>query len=165
MKNRLLKAGAAVPSLQVGNVPYNCEVIISMMKKNQDCGLLVFPELCITGYTCADLFNQSLLLSEAITGLLKIAEASVSIPNKTFVVGVPVQYGNCLYNCAAFISEGKICGIVPKINIPTYSEFYEGRWFASGKGIVNEFITIDDESIPFGTDLLFSNKNGILIGA
>ena len=164
MKNRLLKAGAAVPSLQVGNVPYNCEVIISMMKKNQDCGLLVFPELCITGYTCADLFNQSLLLSEAITGLLKIAEASVSIPNKTFVVGVPVQYGNCLYNCAAFINEGKVCGIVPKINIPTYSEFYEGRWFASGKGIVNEFITIDDESIPFGTDLLFSNNNGILIG-
>ena len=164
MKNRLLKAGAAVPSLQVGNVPYNCEVIISMMKKNQDCGLLVFPELCITGYTCADLFNQSLLLSEAITGLLKIAEASASIQRKTFVVGVPVQYGNCLYNCAAFISEGKVCGIVPKINIPTYSEFYEGRWFASGKGIVNEFITIDDESIPFGTDLLFSNNNGILIG-
>ena len=165
MKNRLLKAGAAVPSLQVGNVPYNCEVIISMMKKNQDCGLLVFPELCITGYTCADLFNQSLLLSEAITGLLKIAEASASIQRKTFVVGVPVQYGNCLYNCAAFISEGKVCGIVPKINIPTYSEFYEGRWFASGKGIVNEFITIGDESIPFGTDLLFSNNNGILIGA
>ena len=164
MKNRLLKAGAAVPSLQVGNVPYNCEVIISMMKKNQDCGLLVFPELCVTGYTCADLFNQTLLLSEAITGLLKIAEASASIQRKTFVVGVPVQYGNCLYNCAAFISEGKICGIVPKINIPTYSEFYEGRWFASGKGIVNEFITIDDESIPFGTDLLFTNNNGILIG-
>ena len=164
MKNRLLKAGAAVPSLQVGNVPYNCEVIISMMKKNQDCGLLVFPELCITGYTCADLFNQSLLLSEAITGLLKIAEASASIQRKTFVVGVPVQYGNCLYNCAAFISEGKVCGIVPKINIPTYSEFYEGRWFASGKGIVNEFITIGDESIPFGTDLLFTNNNGILIG-
>lgn len=164
MKNRLLKTGAAVPTLQVGNVRYNCDVIISMMNENTDCGILVFPELCITGYTCADLFNQSLLLDQAIEGLFTIAKASGNILNQTVVVGVPLQYGNQLYNCAAFISEGRICGIVPKINIPTYSEFYEGRWFASGKGIVNASITLKGQLIPFGTDVLLDNGNGVVLG-
>ena len=164
MENRLLKTGAAVPSLQVGNVPYNCDVITTMMQENKDCGVLVFPELCITGYTCADLFNQSLLLQQAIEGLFVIAKASGNILNQTVVVGVPLQYGNQLYNCAAFISEGKICGIVPKINIPTYSEFYEGRWFASGKGIVNTSIVLKGHNIPFGVDLLFDNGSGVIIG-
>ena len=164
MKNRLLKTGAAVPTLQVGNVRYNCDVIISMMNENTDCGILVFPELCITGYTCADLFNQSLLLDQAIEGLFTIAKASGNILNQTVVVGVPLQYGNQLYNCAAFISEGRICGIVPKINIPTYSEFYEGRWFASGKGIVNASIILKGQLIPFGTDVLLDNGNGVVLG-
>ena len=93
-----------------------------------------------------------------------IAEASGNILNQTVVVGVPLQYGNQLYNCAAFISEGKICGIVPKINIPTYSEFYEGRWFASGKGIVNTSIVLKGHNIPFGVDLLFDNGSGVIIG-
>lgn len=114
MRNTFLKTGAAVPALQVGNVSYNCDVIISMMKENSDCSLLVFPELCITGYTCADLFQQSLLLNQAVEGLFEIAEASGDILSSTFVIGVPLQYGNQLYNCAAFISEGKICGIVPR---------------------------------------------------
>ena len=126
MRNTFLKTGAAVPALQVGNVSYNCDVIISMMKENSDCSLLVFPELCITGYTCADLFQQSLLLNQAVEGLFEIAEASGDILSSTFVVGVPLQYGNQLYNCAAFISEGKICGIVPKISIPTYSMKVDG---------------------------------------
>lgn len=164
MRNTFLKTGSAVPALQVGNVSYNCDVIISMMKENSDCSLLVFPELCITGYTCADLFQQSLLLNQAVEGLFEIAEASGDILSSTFVVGVPLQYGNQLYNCAAFVSEGKICGIVPKISIPTYSEFYEGRWFASGKGIVNAVITLKGKSFPFGTDLLFDNGNGAVIG-
>ena len=79
MRNTFLKTGSAVPALQVGNVSYNCDVIISMMKENSDCSLLVFPELCITGYTCADLFQQSLLLNQAVEGLFEIAEASGDI--------------------------------------------------------------------------------------
>lgn len=162
MRNTMMKTAAAVPSLKVADVTYNTQAVIDVMKANPDCGLIVFPELCVTGYTCADLFNQSLLLIEAEYALKQIAKASNL--NQTVVVGVPVRYGNCLYNCAAYITEGRVAGIVPKINIPTYSEFYEGRWFTSGKGITGKTITINGEEVPFGCDLLFDNGNGVVIG-
>ncbi|MGM9941221.1 MAG: NAD(+) synthase [Bulleidia sp.] len=162
MRNRMMKTAAAVPSLKVADVSYNTQEIIAVMKENTDCGLIVFPELCITGYTCADLFNQSLLLEKAENALGIIAKASNL--NQTVVVGVPVRYGNSLYNCAAYISEGRIAGLVPKINIPTYSEFYEGRWFTSGRGVSGKTIEICGQQVPFGTDLLFDNGSDVVIG-
>ena len=114
MRNRMIKAGAAVPSLKVGDISYNVSEIIRLIQQTKDCGLLVFPELCITGYTCADLFNQDLLLKQAEEGLKEIAAATAKRKGMTVVVGLPLRYENSLYNTAVILSEGTIAGIVPK---------------------------------------------------
>lgn len=165
MRNRMIKAGAAVPSLKVGDVSYNVSEIIRLIDQAKDCGLLVFPELCITGYTCADLFNQDLLLKQAEEGLKNIVSASTKRKGMTIVVGLPLRYENTLYNTAAIVSEGAIAGIVPKINIPSYSEFYELRWFTSGKDVIGREVTIAGQTVPFGIDILAGDaKSGAVIG-
>ena len=165
MRNRMIKAGAAVPSLKVGDVSYNVSEIIRLIDQAKDCGLLVFPELCITGYTCADLFNQDLLLKQAEEGLKNIVSASTKRKGMTIVVGLPLRYENALYNTAAIVSEGAIAGIVPKINIPSYSEFYELRWFTSGKDVIGREVTIAGQIVPFGIDILAGDaKSGAVIG-
>ena len=165
MKNTMMKAGAAVVSMKVGDPAYNADRIIEVMEAHADHALLVFPELCITGYTCADLFGQRALLEGALQALDQIRLASAKLSGLTAVVGLPLQRHNSLYNCAAFVQEGKICGIVPKIHIPTYSEFYEGRWFASGRNIKDAAVRIGEENVPFGADLLFEDTlSGLCIG-
>ncbi len=165
MRNRMIKAAAAVPSMKVADTAYNTEQIIQTLKDNSDCGLIVFPELCITGYTCGDLFSQETLLAGAEEGLLRIAEETRNIKGLTAVVGLPVRHRNTVYNCAAYVSEGEVKGLVPKINIPNYSEFYENRWFASGRGVINEKVKIGGREIPFGCDLLFEDQTtGAVIG-
>lgn len=158
MLNKMIKVGTIVPEMHVGDVTYNVNQIIQTMEEQKDCGLLVYPELCITGYTCADLFGQSLLLDEAKNGLLEIAKKTKKISHTLVAVGFPFAYKNDLYNCAAILADGKVLGIVPKSYIPTYGEFYEDRWFTSGKNIKNETVIIDKEQIPFGTDLIFSDE-------
>ncbi|NCB34181.1 MAG: NAD(+) synthase, partial [Erysipelotrichia bacterium] len=165
MKNQMIKVGTAVPEMKVANVAYNVASVISAMKKHKDCGILVFPELCITGYTCADLFQQNVLLEAAESGLMRIAEETRKLPGLTVFVGIPIHYENSLYNCAAAVSEGVIAGIVPKEFIPTYGEFYEGRWFTSGKNIIGRMIQYAGQEIPFGIDLLFEDSDSnVLIG-
>lgn len=163
MKNRMIKVGTVVPAMKVADVDYNVAEIISTIQANTDCGVLLFPELCITGYTCADLFGNETLLQASEEGLAKIAEATSNINGVTVVVGLPVRYQNHLYNCAAFISQGCICGIVPKINLPTYSEFYEERWFTSGKDIQGQRISFAQQEVPFGTDLLFKDATSTAV--
>ncbi|MBO5554514.1 MAG: NAD(+) synthase, partial [Solobacterium sp.] len=163
MRNRLIKVGAAVPSMKVGDVSYNTGEIISLMNTAKDCGLVVFPELCISGYTCADLFDQEALIAASEEGLRQIAKASEKRKGTTYVVGIPVKYGNCLYNCAAIVSEGVISGIVPKTNIPAYSEFYELRWFASGKDVIGRTLTIAGQEVPFGIDLLAEDRTSAAV--
>ena len=153
MKNNLIQVAAAAPKFKVGDIEYNTEQIIEIIEKESDCGVIVFPELCITGYTCADLFLSDLLLVKSEEALIKIAEAT-SGKNMTAVVGVPYRYDNCLYNCAAVLSAGNIKALVPKIYIPNYSEFYECRWFTSGKKITGKTITIGGTDVLFGTDIL-----------
>ena len=153
MKNKLIKVAAATPAIKVGDVVYNTEQMIQQTEELKDCGVIVFPELSVTGYTCADLFLSDLLLEEAEKALLKLAKATESI-STTIVAGVPVRYENCLYNCAAIISQGSVKALIPKIFIPNYSEFYEVRWFESGRNIIGKTITIAGEEIPFGTDIL-----------
>ena len=144
MKNRMIKVGTVVPRMKVANVTYNVAQIIQTMNENADAGFLVYPELCLTGYTCGDLFGQFTLLDAVEDGLFKIANASNKLEGLTVVVGAPLRFENHLYNCAVYISEGVIVGIVPKINLPTYSEFYESRWFTSGKNIVSQMIQLGD---------------------
>ncbi len=163
MKNHMIKAGTCTPALKVGDVSFNVSHIIQMMLAHKDCGLLVFPELSICGYTCADLFDNQALLHGCEEGLKEIVKTSKECPGQTNVIGVPVMYHNNLYNCAAYVNEGRIAGIVPKINIPSYSEFYEMRWFASGKDIQDTFIDYAGQHIPFGTDILFKDQESTAV--
>ncbi|MCR5795815.1 MAG: NAD(+) synthase [Solobacterium sp.] len=165
MKNTMIKAGVCVPEMRPGDIEGNTDSIIRIMQENSGCGFLVFPELCVSGYTCADLFSQTLLLEKTIEALIRIRDASLGIKGMTAAVGAALAYGNDLYNCAVYISEGRICGIVPKVNIPNYSEFYEARWFTSGKDIYDCVIPIGDDDVPFGRDLLFEDAgSGAVIG-
>lgn len=166
MNNSLIKISLIAPKLKVADVRYNTEEILSLIHANEkDNAILLFPELCLTGYTAQELFLQDSLLDDVLIGLGKIRKQSEK-SDALLVLGAPLRKGNRLYNCAVFMERGKILGIVPKTFIPNYGEFYEARWFASGKGIRNGFLRIGDQDIPFGTDLLFKDKNSeAVIGA
>lgn len=151
-----VRCAAAVPKLKVADCKYNAEEIIKMINAASMKGveLLVFPELCVTGYTCADLFTQSALLSAAEDALRLIAEATKG-KNVAVVVGLPVNIGNSLYNCSAAIFDGTILGAVPKTYIPNYSEYYEKRWFKGGRGLSGG-ISLCGQAVPIGTNLVFA---------
>ncbi len=157
MKNGFIRAEAVSPALRVADCDFNTEQIILTMKEagQRGCHLLVFPELAITSYTCGDLFLQAPLINKAKACLSRIAAASIDL-NLVAVVGLPLQVGDKLYNCAAVISGGRILGIVPKTHLPNYGEFYEKRWFTPAP-CDTDFLSIGEEgaSIPFGTKLLF----------
>lgn len=152
-----IKVAAAVPAVKVADCDFNAGHIVAMMRRAAERGVRVvaFPELCITGYTCGDLFLQSKLLDAAAEALGRIAEASREIPVAA-VVGVPLRYGNAIYNCAVALARGRCLGVVPKCYVPNYSEFYEARWFASGQGIRGREIRLGGEDVPFGTDVAFA---------
>ena len=158
--NSYIRIAAVVPELKVGDVEFNTKEIISAMQKAKSEGaeIVLFPELCITGYTCADLFYQSKLRREAVNALIEIVKASGLI-GITAVIGLPVEVNSKLYNCAALVSNGEILGIVTKTYLPTTGEFYEERWFSSEFDRVGEFVKIDGKEIPFGADLLFTAEN------
>ena len=161
MKHGFLKVAAVTPKIKVADPEYNAEVIIQQMKEVAKRGakLLVFPELCITGYTCEDLFMQELLLDAAEDALEQIIQASSEIDALVFV-GLPVEKDGGLYNVAAAINRGKLLGMVPKRYIPNYAEFYEGRHFCEGNETVCEFKfgqKNGSRTIPFGTNILFTS--------
>ena len=151
-----VRCASAVPKLRVADCKYNTGEIIKLISAaaQKDVELLVFPELCITGYTCSDLFFQSSLLTAAEESLSAIAEASRG-KNIVAVVGLPINIGNSLYYCSVAIYDGDILGAVPKTYIPNYGEYYEKRWFKSGKGLKGG-IALCGQSVPIGTNLLFA---------
>lgn len=151
--------GAAVPEMKVADCRFNTQKIIEIMKKaiDSDVYLTVFPELCITGYTCGDLFQQSLLLDKALKSLKEIADKSSGCSN-VFIVGLPLLIDQQLYNCAAVIQNGKVCGIVPKRFIPNYNEFYEKRWFREGRCLTTDFVNLFGQDVPCGNDLIFQDE-------
>ncbi len=135
-----------------------------------DSDLVIFPELCVTGYTCADLFGQSVLLEAARKAIRQIARATTGRP-QLVVVGAPISVGNGLYNCAITLFDGAILGIVPKQHLPTYKEYYENRWFQPANGTEPPEIELEGVRTPFGTDLLFearvqgsSSAGSVLVG-
>src|SRR3954470_23600339 len=131
----------------------------------QSVAVAVFPELCLSGYAIEDLVKQDPLLDAVERGLVAIVEASSSLMT-VLIVGAPLRFGNRIYNCAVVIHRGKILGVVPKSYLPTYREFYEGRHFASGAGIVGEMVAFGGLHAPFGVDLLFAAEDvpGLTIG-
>ena len=166
MKNTMIKAAAAVPALRVADPVYNTDEIIRIMNEYSDCGLIVFPELCITAYTCGDLFGQKALLDEAEDQLFRIAKETEKLPGVCAVIGAPLRYNNALYNCAVFVNDGQIKAVVPKFHIPNYSEFYETRWFSSGRKIKGRTLNLKGNEIPFGWDIIgFNAQSGAKIAA
>ena len=136
MRDGFVKVAAATPKIRVADCEYNTDRIIELIKECEDkkVNLVVFPELCITGYTCGDLFQQELLLNSAKKELLRIVRVTKGL-EIVCVVGLPYMVNNKLYNVAAVIEDGVIKGMVPKTYIANYSEFYEKRYFASGKDL------------------------------
>ena len=152
MKDGFIRVAAATPDIKVADCDYNADRIIELIKQaaENSASVVVFPELCITGYTCGDLFLQKVLLDGAKNALKKIVDQTADCDLVT-LVGLPMEMYGRLYNCAAVINKGKIIGIVPKKNIPGYSEFYETRHFATcRKGYEYIEPTFGDEFISFG---------------
>jgi len=129
-----VRIAAAMPRVRLADVKSNCEKVCSLIEKAEQkkVSVLSFPELCLTGYTCADIFGQQLLLSEVEASVVKIRDFTRG-KDVLVIVGAPVSCNDRLYNCAIVIRNGQVKGIVPKIYLPNYHEFYEARWFASGE--------------------------------
>ena len=156
MKDGFIKTAAASFDVTVADCVTNAEKITEIIKNSAKNGvrLLALPELCITGYTCSDLFLQSELLDGAKTALKSICENTKSA-DIIAVVGLPISKNSRLYNCAAVLYKGEILGVVPKANIPNYNEFYEKRHFCPAPKN-NSALTLFDKEIPFGTNLIFA---------
>lgn len=154
----LFRVAAAAPKVKVADVAFLQEQMIQLMdeaRKNL-ASLLVFPELSLSSYTCGDLFFQTPLLSQCQTALAQLLEHSKGSDMIT-VVGMPLAVKNALYNCAVFLQDGILLGVVPKTHIPNYQEFYEKRWFASGTQCQETSVLLCGQTVPFGTDLLFTD--------
>ena len=155
MKNGFVKVAAATPDIRVADVEFNTQNIINAMEEAQKNGakILVFPELCVTGYTCSDLFDHSVLLKASRKALLEIAE-NTNDKDMLVFVGAPLEVNGKLYNVAAAMNQGEIIGFTTKTFLPNYGEFYEMRQFTPGPQTVRE-ITFEGKEIPFGPQILF----------
>jgi len=133
------RIASVCPALKVADTDFNTEEIIRCghLAKNEGAAVAVFPELCITGYTCGDLFHQELLLQKSVASLLKIAKA-FDDSDMVMAVGLPLRIMSKLYNCAALLQRGKIIGVTPKIHLPNQREFYEKRHFNSGRDLLKQ---------------------------
>lgn len=155
-----LRVAVATPKIKVADVRFNTEAVLREIAEadRQGVSLLVFPELVLTAYTCADLFHQTILIERAAAALDEVAEATRRT-QLVAVVGVPYMVDHKLYNCAAVLHAGRILALVPKKNLPNYSEFYERRWFTPGQARVvtlthRSAVTGEEYAIPFGMNIL-----------
>lgn len=169
MKDGFIKAAAATPDIRVADCEYNCNNIMDITKKCAENGvkLIVFPELCITGYTCQDLFLQDTLLDEALKGLSRLVQATEGT-DILCMAGLPFMMCGRLYNVAAVYQNGELLALIPKMNIPNYSEFYELRHFEAGcEETVEVCVKGFDYTVPFGSKVLFECEQvpELIIGA
>ena len=167
MRDGFIRTAAATPKIKVADPVHNRETICRIIEEYEKKGaeLLVFPELCLSGYTCNDLFWHAPLLEKAKETLKKLVDASADFPMLLFV-GLPWEYQGKLYNVTAAVCQGQLLGLVPKTHLPNYSEFYEMRHFTPG----NQrpvMVPWKDGQIPMGTNLLFQCDSvpGLTIGA
>lgn len=157
MKDGFIKVACITPKVRVADVTYNVKQIQEAMEASAKAGamIVVFPELCITGYSCHDLFYQRTLLTQAKAGLLSLAKKTEDLSG-IFFVGLPWEHQGKLYNVAAALCSGKVLGLVPKTYLPNYAEFYEARQFTPGmQEIVNVCLEGQETDIPLGTDQVF----------
>ena len=147
-----VRVAAISPRLEIGNVEANVQTIAKLIQQNKEAAVVLFPELCITGYTLGDLFYHERLHQAVLEGLKELQQ---SVLDSVAIVGAPLWYKNRLYNCAVVMHQQNIVGIVPKSYLANYREFYEKRWFSSGKDIENAELL----GAPFGSDLIFSHES------
>ena len=161
-----IKVASAIPGVKVADCEFNLQQIEKLTQDAIDQGveILLFPELSLTGYTCQDLFHQQILVENADTALMMLTDFTRQ-SDIICIVGLPVNIGNTLLNCAAVIQKGSILGVVPKTYIPNYSEFYEKRWFTSSKDIVETEITLAGNKVTVSPDpVVFRTSNGVKFG-
>lgn len=158
MFDGFLKVAAGNPKIEVANCPRNAQAAIDLIGEMVSHGakVCVLPELCITGYTCSDLFWQERMLDAAADALRDVRKATRNLDALIFL-GLPIEFGGKLYNVAAAINRGHVLGFVPKSHLPNYNEFYEVRHFTAWKGGTRSIVW-DGEEVPFGSDILFVCK-------
>jgi NAD+ synthase (glutamine-hydrolysing) len=163
-----VRVAAAVPPIKVADCLANAASILELMDQaeREEVGVLVFPELCLTGYTCADLFGHAQLHEGAEQALARVVFDSRSVYSGLAVVGLPVAVDEQLFNCGVVFQDGRILGVIPKTFLPTYSEFYEARWFAPAAAARSSQIRLLGATVPFGTETLFaaSDRPGLVVG-
>lgn len=166
MQNGFIKIAAAIPSVRVADCAYNLQQIESIIAQAEGRGveIIVFPELSITGYTCQDLFRQTLLIEQAESSVLMLLDFTRKL-DIICIVGLPVIAGDLLLNCAAVIQKGDLLGLVPKTYLPNYSEFYEKRWFASAQDLRPTEIRFAGNKITVTPQpTLFRTCDGVMFG-
>ena len=166
MKYGFIKVAAAVPAVKVADVEYNVKEIerLIALADGEGAEVVCFPELCLTGYSCQDLFKEQLLLAKAEEGLLMLLDFTRKL-DVICCVGMPVQVGGLLLNCAVVVQRGTILGIVPKTYLPNYNEFYEKRWFASAQDLNPTEIYLAGSPVTLSAEpKLFQTGDGVKIG-
>lgn len=167
MKQGFIKVAAATPDIRVADTVFNTDEIIRKMKEAAGNGakVIVFPELCITGYTCGDLFTQDILLEKAKEGLIRIAQETREMEALVFV-GCPLAVDGELYNTAAALNKGEVIGFTTKTFLPNYGEFYEMRQFTPGPDRVRT-VPFQGKEVPFGPQILFASRetDGLIVSA
>jgi NAD+ synthase (glutamine-hydrolysing) len=163
-----LRVAAATTLVRVADCAFNVQHILALMRRaeSERVNILVFPELAITGSTCADLFHQPVLQRGAVQALEQLTKDSAAVFSGLAVVGLPYVVDDLLFNCAAVLHRGRVLGMVPKSFLPTYKEFYEARWFAPAVKARRRDIDIAGQKVAFGTERLFAAEDveGLIVG-
>lgn len=156
MNYGFVKVAAAVPRVKVADCKFNSERLEGLITIAEGKGvqILTFPEMCITGYTCGDLFAQQLLLEQAEMALIQILNSTRQL-DIISILGMPVVVNSTVINAAVVIQKGKILGVVPKTYLPNYKEFYEQRWFTSALQVSENSVRLCGQIVPMGNNLLF----------
>ena len=166
MKYGLIKVAAAVPAVKVADIDYNVKEIerLIALAEGQGVEVICFPELCMTGYSCQDLFKEQLLLTKAEEGLIDLMDFTRKL-DVISVIGMPVQVDGLLLNCAVVLQGGTILGVVPKTYLPNYNEFYEKRWFASAQDLNPTTIYLAGSQVCMSAEpKLFNTGDGVKFG-
>ena len=155
-----VRIAASTPQVRTADVAFNTEAILTEARRAHEAAvdLIVYPELCVSSYAIDDLHLQGALLDAVEQAVGRIVTESASL-SPVLLIGAPLRRGGKIYNCALVVSGGRLLGAVPKSFLPNYREYYEKRWFAHGRSVQGQEITVAGSSVPFGTDLIFSASN------
>ena len=159
-RHGFVRVATSTPKVRTADVSFNRDAILDQARRahHRQIDLLVYPELCVSSYAIEDLLMQNALLDAAETAVGEIVAATTNLA-PVLLIGAPLRHEGRLYNCALAVAKGKLLGVVPKSYLPNYREFYEKRWFASGRNIVGKTIRVGDVEVPFGCDLIFASQH------